>query len=170
MENHQFLLSNIIFLCEQCCVYTVPISIPIQTPRTNGLFRILWRCWYQLRFPSDCLLICYHLYRSWCGAPEVLILHLKTDIWILCKWSSKQLFINTVYYILNLMILFSELPFVFTTNVRITDQQTCGQIDKLCLEMIAGTSDAMRDQSLGPRDANIRCDRIEVDCSGGMPF
>ena len=67
---------------------------------------------------------------------------------------------------LNLMDLFSELPFTFSTNVRITDQQKCDQIDKLCLEMVAGT--VMPDQSLGPREANIRCHYIEVDCSGGI--
>ena len=70
---------------------------------------------------------------------------------------------------MDLMVLFSELPFSFSTNVRITDQQTCDQVDRLCVEMVVGTSDAMRDQSLGPRDANIRCHYIEVDCSGGMP-
>ena len=60
----------------------------------------------------------------------------------------------------------SELPFAFSTNMRIADQQKCDQIDKLCLEMVAGT--VMPDQSLGPREAIIRCHHIEVDCSGGI--
>ena len=65
------------------------------------------------------------------------------------------------------MLLISEIDFKFSTDVQITDQQTCNEIEKLCVEMVTGTSSAMAAYQVGPQEANIRCHQIEVDCSGG---